>query len=128
MKKRIIAVIAVVALFMLTLASCDKEQNYDFTNKAYIYESLVNEGSFTIKINSDGTFDYSVPSYHVEITGNWEYKDNIITLKEPVEGEGYWQHKFSYDGANLFYVAEGSSGFPFATIADGDLFYYIGSN
>ena len=128
MKKRIFAAIAVVILLVLALVSCGKEQNYEFTNKAYIYESLVNDGSFTIKINSDGTFEYSVSAYHVEITGDWEYQDNIITLKEPVEGEGYWQHKFTYDGENLFYVAEGSSGFPFATIADGDFFYYFGTN
>ena len=127
MKRRIIASIVIIAILSLALVACAKE-SYSFTGKTYIYTSLINDGSFTITINENGTYQYSVPSYHVNITGEWEYENDILSLIEPTEDEYYMRHNFRIDGENLAYVAEGSSGFPFATINDGDLFVVISSD
>ena len=47
MKKRIIAIIALFALALVALSAC-AEQNYDFADKTYIYETLINESTFVI--------------------------------------------------------------------------------
>ena len=127
MKKRIIAALAVIAILALSLVACT-EESYSFAGKTYIYSSLVNDGSFTIKINDDGTYEYHVPTYNVHIAGEWEYVDDTLTLIEPTEDEYYMRHNFRVDGENLAYVAEGSSGFPFGTISDGDQFIVISSD
>ena len=54
MKKRIIAIIALLAIALCALSACAKA-DYDFADKTYICEELVNNAAFTIKINADGT-------------------------------------------------------------------------
>ena len=58
MKKRIIAIIAILVFALTVLPACAK-QNYDFVGKTYIYEKLIGDNAFSITIKEDGTYSYT---------------------------------------------------------------------
>ena len=82
MKKRIIAIIAILAFAVTVLSACAKP-SYAFTDKTYIYEKVTGNSAFSITINEDGTFTYTegtVGTYNAK--GKWTYQDGIITLDD----------------------------------------------
>lgn len=128
MKKRIIAIIALFALALVALSAC-AEQNYDFADKIYVYEKLVNDSAFTLEINKDGTFTYreSANSSYIP-DGTWTYEDGILTLNDNLSEELNFVNHFRVEGSNLVFVAEGSTNFPSVTVEDGDLFFNSAAN
>lgn len=124
MKKRIIAIVTLLALALVVLSAC-AEQNYDFADKTYIYEGLVNDATFTIQIDNNGKFVCTDNSSGLKDEGTWSYKDGTLTLTlkydEDLEGVNLF---FIQDG-NLVYIAEGSAGFSAVTFDDGDKFICI---
>ncbi|MBR4061867.1 MAG: hypothetical protein IKK01_02255 [Clostridia bacterium] len=124
MKKRIIAIIALFALALVALSAC-AEQNYDFVDKTYIYEKLINESTFVIKINSDRTVTYIDNSNDSTIEGSWKYKDGILTVTHKDDNKAKSVNLFVIADGNLSYIAEGSDGFSSVTFDDGDEFICI---
>lgn len=124
MKKRIIAIIALLVLAITVLSAC-AEKNYDFVDKNYIYEKLVNGEAFTITINKDGTFVCTDNSSGVTDEGSWSYKDGNLTLTLKYDEDVERVNLFTIQDGNLVYVAEGSTGFSSATFDDGDRFICI---
>ena len=124
MKKRIIAIITLLALALVALSAC-AEQDYDFADKTYICEKLVNDAAFTIKINGDGTYVCTENATSTTYEGTWSYKDGTVTFTlkydEGVEGVNL----FRVEDGDLVYIAEGSEGFSYTTFEDGDRFICI---
>ena len=125
MKIRIIAIIALLALTLTALCAC-AEENYDFTEKTYIYEKAFGEAAFAIQIHEDGTYAYSegAENGHV-VSGSWSYKNGVITLKDNSTDVEKCINLFVIEEGNLIFVEEGSTNFPTIKVADGDKFFNI---
>lgn len=125
MKKRLISLIAILALALLIFASCG-EKKLDFADKTYIYESIGYGGAFTIEIKSDETFIYREGMYtSIEGEGGWEYKNGILTLFNNIDEDDTTVTKniFKVEDGCLVFVEEGSANFKYVTVADGEKFY-----
>ncbi len=123
MKKRIIAIITLLALAFVVLSAC--ENHYDFADKTYIYEGLVNDETFTIQINNNGKFVCTDNSSGLTDEGTWSYKDGTLTLTLKYDEDLEGVNLFIIQDGNLVYVAEGSAGFSAVTFDDGDRFICI---
>ena len=119
MKKRIIAVIALLALALTALSAC--ENHYEFAGKTYLYEKLIGDDTFTVQINDDGTFICSDNADNTEYTGKWRFRNDTLTLKT---SDGL-KNKFLIVDGDLVFVAEGSDGFGSVAFADEDKFICI---
>ena len=124
MKKRIIAIIALLAIALCALSACAKA-DYDFADKTYICEELVNDAAFTIKINADGTYVCTENSEFNTYEGTWSYKDGTITLKLKYDANVEGVNLFRVEDGDLVYIAEGSEGFSYTTFEDGVRFICI---
>ena len=123
MKKRITAIILLLALSALLFSACSKE-TYDFVDKSYIYAKLVNDGAFVITINEDGTFSYSESSVSgSNSAGTWTYDDGILTLTNALDEENTLVNMFLIEDGTLVFIADGSTNLSEATFSDGDKFY-----
>ncbi len=96
--------------------------NIEYTT--YIYEKDGTGGAFTISLGSNGSFDYyegSLSSYIGH--GDWKLEDGIITLTDKTYfGDIQLTNKFRYENGSLTYIAEGSDGFIYVKVSDGDKF------
>ena len=124
MKKRIIAIIALFALALVALSAC-AEQNYDFVDKTYIYETLINESTFVIKLNADRTVTCIDNSSNSTAEGSWKYKNETLTLTIQYEDNVKKVNQFTIVDGNLVYVAEGSEGFNSVTFDEGATFICV---
>ena len=124
MKKRIIAIITLLALALVAFSAC-AEPNYDFADKTYICKKLVNEAAFTIKINGDGTYVCTENAGSITYEGDWSYKDGIITFTLKYDEDVESLNLFRIEDGDLVYIAEGSGGFSYITFEDGDRFVCI---
>lgn len=128
MKKRIIAIIALLALALTVLCACAKE-NYDFVEKIYIYEKVFGDAAFAIQIHEDGTYVYSEGTGNGSlVSGSWSYKNGVLTLTDKPTDDGNRTNLFVIEEGNLVFVEEGSNNFPSITIADGEKFINITTN
>ncbi len=123
MKKRIIAIITLLALAFVVFSAC--ENHYDFADKTYIYEGLVNDETFTIQINNNGKFVCTDNSSGLIDEGTWSYKDGTLTLTLKYDKDLEGVNLFFIQDGNLVYIAEGSAGFSAVTFDDGDRFICI---
>lgn len=128
MKKRIIAIILLLALSAVAFSACAKE-SFEFTDKLYIFERLEGEGAFTIRINADGTFQYnegtSESSY---IVGVWSYDDSVLCLTNSEDEEAVIQNRFEIGDNCLIFISEESSNFENVTVEDGEKFIAVSVN
>ena len=124
MKKRIIAIIALFALALVALSAC-AEQNYDFADKTYIYETLINESTFVIKLNADLTVTCIDNSSNSTAEGSWKYKSETLTLTIQYDDNVKKVNHFTIVDGNLVYVAEGSEGFNSVTFDEGATFICV---
>ncbi len=125
MKKRIIAIIALLALALTVLCAC-AEENYDFVEKTYIYEKVFGETAFAIRIREDGTYVYSEGAENgYVVSGSWSYKNGVITLKDNTTDGDKCTNLFVIEEGNLIFVEKGSTNFPSIKVADGEKFINI---
>ena len=123
MKKIIIAIIALLAIVIYMFSACTGD-NYSFAEKTYIYEKLIGDGAFTIKINSDGTYSYTEGTEEFA-SGKWMYQNEILTLKNDSSGDIDIINHFKVEQGNLVFITEGSSNFPSVTVENGEVFFDI---
>ncbi len=118
-------VFAVIIISFLLCVGCGLKNNdnitrQDISGKTYVYEKNGVGSSFTITIEEDGTFTYYegfLSSYIGH--GSWAFEGEVLTLSD-----------VSYDIVNhfkvkkdrLIYLAEGSKGFIYVDVSDGDVF------
>ena len=131
MKKKLLAIILLVATLLCALASCGKKgEDFIFTDKTYIYEKEGLGGAFTISINSDGTFTYKEgPDSNYYAHGYWTYVGGTLSLIDDLHGaeRSIVNNFFIVDGS-LWYISENSTGFAEVVVEEGDLFLYAYPN
>lgn len=114
-----------LALSAVAFSACANKSG-DFVDKIYIYEKLVAEESFTISINADGTFEYSLgPSTGNKGTGTWTYSNGELCLTETDSDGHEIQNYFQVFDGCLIFVSEGSSNFTDVTLNDAEIFFDI---
>lgn len=133
MKKKILTIILLAAMMLTILASCSNEDidyGYTFADKTYIYEKEGFGGSFYITISSDGTFSYKEGEASDYLAkGTWTYTDSVLSLTDTIDGsERKIVNNFFFVEGNLWYLTENSTGFPFVTVEEGDIFVYAYEN
>lgn len=122
--KKFLVLISVFAMVLLcSCCSAKKEESVstqDILGKTYVYEKDGAGGAFTITVEEDGTFTYYAGFLSSYIGhGAWTLEGDRLTLKD-----------VSYDIVNHFevkkdrlvYLSEGSSGFMYVDVSDGDVF------
>ncbi len=123
MKKRIIAIIALLALALIAISAC-AEESYDFAGKSYIYEKLAGDGTFVININEDKTWSYLADADGNYANGSWEYADGVLTLTETGEDITEIVNLFLVEENTIVFIAHGSDNFVWPTnLEDGDRFF-----
>jgi len=123
MKKRIIASIALLALFLIAVCSC-AEEGYGFAGTSYIYEKPVGDGAFVININEDKTFSYLADVDGNYANGSWDYADGVLTLTEIKEDDTEVVNYFVIEENTIIFIAHGSDNFAWPTeLEDGDRFF-----
>ena len=125
MKKTIFRAIAMVLLVMV-LAACQAPLADSPEDVCGIYARPNANGfdSFTITLNSDGTYQYfeTMISSHLGF-GNYTVEDDIITLVDDqipgVSGSLTHTYKFKYTDGKLVFLSEESDHFMYINLPDG---------
>ncbi len=93
-------------------------------DKNYQYEKDGFGGTFTIRIETDGTMQYyeGMLSSHAGV-GTWTLEDDILTISEDNGKGGQRVNRFRVEGDDLCFIAEGSDNFIHIQVADGDRFH-----
>ncbi|MBR3967536.1 MAG: hypothetical protein IKJ91_10735 [Clostridia bacterium] len=123
MKKFLVLILVFAMVLLCSCCSAKKEESVstqDILGKTYVYEKDGAGGAFTITVEEDGTFTYYAGFLSSYIGhGAWTLEGDRLTLKD-----------VSYDIVNHFevkkdrlvYLSEGSSGFMYVDVSDGDVF------
>ena len=92
--------------------------------KTYIWEKEGSGGDFSIKIKEDGTYSYYTGFLSSYIGfGTWALEDGILTMTESPELYDF-VFRFRVSEEGLEYISEGSSGFMYVNVEDGDRFLF----
>ncbi len=115
--------LALAAAAALLLAGCSKSvQESDVAGKIYQYEKEGFGGDFVIRVEEDNVFSYYEGGLSSYIGfGEWELDGDTLLLHETRFDTPAVQ-RFKADGDALVYQAEGSAGFLYVKVADGDRF------
>lgn len=121
--KRLV-VFPLVLLCLFSLAACGQALQ-DSLPGTYLYEKEGfggGLGDFSIQLYDNGTFQYYEGPLSSYIgTGDWTLEGDVLVLTDTT---GYsLVNRFQVDGTDLIYRTEGSSGFVYVDVADGDLFH-----
>ena len=119
--RKAILFLAAVAVLAPCLSSCGKRDD-GVSGKTYVWEKEGAGGDFSIKIKGDGTYSYYAGFLSSYIGyGTWDLKDGILTMTESPDLYDF-VFRFQVKEGELVYIAEGSSGFMYVNVADGDRF------
>ncbi|RVU98605.1 hypothetical protein EII22_02015 [Coriobacteriales bacterium OH1046] len=121
--KRLACMLLVLGTVFLA-ASCstnDAAMGNGLGGNTFVWENGGFGGDFTIKLNEDGTYEYSVGFLSSYIgLGTWEVESGILTLTETSGYENVF--RFSVGDGELVFISEGSSQFMHVAVEDGDRF------
>lgn len=123
MKKRAILKIILTAA-LTAFAGCGKAANYaEVGGKSYVYENDGFGGDFVITLNDDGTYSYYEGSLSSYIGyGRWEFEKDFLVLSDDEEMGYALVNRFLAEDDDLIFCSEGSDGFLYVDVADGDRF------
>ena len=126
MKKTIILLVVIAAFlaagYVIWDHSNQEEMNaQNLYGRTFVWEKEGFGGDFTITLNEDGTYEYYAGYLSSYIgQGNWTVTGSELTMTE-TSGYDLTFH-FTVKENELVYIAEGSSGFAYVTVEDGDRF------
>lgn len=107
-----------------TVYAYEESFAYPLDRRIYEWEKGGSGSAFQIILFGDGRYSYytgMLSSYMGY--GTWEESDGILTLRE---NTGYpFVFRFYMEETALRYIAEGSSGFMYVSVKDGDRFYSV---
>ncbi len=118
-------VICILALGMLAGFACTKKTD-DALRKTVAGNTFVREnggfgGDFTITLREDGAYEYYEGFLSSYIgTGTWTVEDGVVTMTE--KGGYDFVFRFTVQDGALVYRADGSDGFIYTDVQDGDRF------
>lgn len=121
MYRRFVAITLLTGI--LLLLGCTAGNVNDGIVGTYIYEKEGFGGNFAISLGEDGKFAYYeglLSSYYG--IGEWSEKDGIITLHDDEEAGYGLTNILRFEDGALVYIADGSDGFTYVDVADGDRF------
>jgi len=97
----------------------------DIAGKTYLYEGEGIMGSFAITLYNDGSFFYSEGGASSYIgVGTWTRDGDIITMSDRGNGSYGLVNHFQFEGEDLVFVEQSSSGFVYIEVEDGERFRY----
>lgn len=124
MKKRIIAIIALLSILTLAFAACSKG-DADFTGKTYMYTKYIGDVAFVITINEDNTYSYVSSPEGDYSYGTWTYAEEVLTLTETTDEEATIINKFRVEDGQIAFIEEGSDNFSWVRVWNNDKFIDI---
>lgn len=133
MKKALAIMLVLTIAFTVIGCSNPKEiTKDDIVGKVYVYEKDGCGGDFTIRIESDGTFNYYEGglSSHIGM-GDWSYSDGMLTLFEKTSRfvtaneieEVINSYSFLVEKDTLIFVDKDSDNFRYVKVKNGEKFF-----
>ncbi|MBQ3842862.1 MAG: hypothetical protein II820_09245 [Ruminiclostridium sp.] len=122
MKKFITAIPALLAAALLCSCADTAGTKADtIAGKTFVWEKEGFGGDFTITLNEDGTYGYYEGFLSSYIgAGKWTEENGRLTLTET---SGYdFVFRFDVKDGELVYVSDGSDGFIYTKVENGDRF------
>lgn len=124
MKKTLILFSLAVLIFAFSACGEKFDSAEDYVDRIYTYEGEGCGGDFSVVLNEDGTFSYyeGFLSSYIGF-GTWTSEGEIITLSDDPEFGYELVNRFRMKNGDLVYVSEGSSGFIYVDVLDGEEFH-----
>lgn len=121
MNRIIICILALCMAFSLACGKTDGALRDALAGKTYVWEKEGCGGEFTIALNADGTYQYyeGFLSSYIGL-GEWTVEDGAVILTE--QGGQDSVYRFAVKDGALVYLADGSDGFLYVDVMDGDRF------
>ncbi len=123
MKKYFVLIFVFAVVLLCSCGSVKKEESIstqDILGKTYVYEKDGAGGAFTITVEEDGTFTYYAGFLSSYIGhGAWTLEGDCLTFSDV--SYDITNH-FKVEKDRLVYLSEGSSGFMYVDVSDGDVF------
>ena len=115
---------ALLSAAAVLLAGCAHAvQESDIAGKTYLYEKEGFGGSFVIRLNTDGTFDYYEGALSSYIgMGEWTLEGDTLLLADSEETGYPLVNYFRVEGDELIFLPEDSSNFVYVKVAEGERF------